>query len=84
LGFPVLVGPSRKSFLARIAAKDESSPLAPPNERLGGTIAAVLACVRRGAAVVRVHDVLATVQALAIDSAIENGFGVTTGREVSA
>jgi len=84
LGFPVLVGPSRKSFLARIAAKDESSTLAPPNERLGGTIAAVLACVRRGAAVVRVHDVQATVQALAVDSAIESGLGTNSGREVSA
>lgn len=70
LGFPVLVGPSRKSFLARIAA-GEGAPLAPPTERIGGTIAAVLACVRRGAAVVRVHDVAATVQALAIDAAIE-------------
>lgn len=73
LGFPVLVGPSRKSFLARIAAR-EGAPLAPPMERIGGTIAAVLACVRRGATIVRVHDVAATVQALAIDAAIEAGF----------
>jgi dihydropteroate synthase len=70
LGFPVLVGPSRKSFLARIAA-GEGAPLAPPTERIGGTIAAVLACVQRGAAIVRVHDVAATVQALAIMSAID-------------
>lgn len=73
LGFPVLVGPSRKSFLARIAAR-EGAPLAPPMERIGGTIAAVLACVRRGATIVRVHDVATTVQALAIDAAIEAGF----------
>lgn len=84
LGFPVLVGPSRKSFLARTAAKDERSVLAPPNERLGGTIAAVLACVHRGAAVVRVHDVQATVQALAVAAAIEQGFRVTNRAEVSA
>lgn len=70
LGFPVLVGPSRKSFLARVAAP-EGAELVPPAERLGGTIAAVLACVRRGAAVVRVHDVAAVVQALAVASAIE-------------
>jgi dihydropteroate synthase len=70
LGFPVLVGPSRKSFLARIAAR-EGAELAPPTERIGGTIAAVLACVRRGASVVRVHDVAAIVQALAIAAAIE-------------
>jgi dihydropteroate synthase len=69
-GFPVLVGPSRKSFLARIAA-GEGAPLAPPTERIGGTIAAVLACVRRGAAIVRVHDVSAIVQALAVTSAID-------------
>lgn len=74
LGFPVLVGPSRKSFLARIAAR-EGAPPAPPTERIGGTIAAVLACVRRGATVVRVHDVAAIVQAMAIDSAIEEGLG---------
>lgn len=74
LGFPVLVGPSRKSFLARIAAR-EGAPPAPPSERIGGTIAAVLACVRRGATVVRVHDVAAIVQAMAIDTAIEEGFG---------
>src|SRR5512132_3246649 len=68
LGFPVLVGPSRKSFLARTAAPE--GPLAPPDERLGGTIAAVLACAARGAAIARVHDVAAAAQALAVDAAI--------------
>jgi dihydropteroate synthase len=71
LGFPVLVGPSRKSFLARIAAPE--GPLAPPDERLGGTIAAVLACVAKGAAIARVHDVAAVAQALAVDEAIHGG-----------
>lgn len=74
LGFPVLVGPSRKSFLARVAAREGAAP-APPQERIGGTIAAVLECVRRGAAIVRVHDVQATVQALAVYAAIEAGLG---------
>jgi dihydropteroate synthase len=68
LGFPVLVGPSRKSFLARVAAPE--GPLAPPDERLGGTVAAVLACVARGAAIARVHDVAAVAQAIAVDEAI--------------
>ena len=68
LGFPVLVGPSRKSFLARIAAPE--GPIAPPDERLGGTIAAVLACVAKGAAIARVHDVAAVAQAIAVDEAI--------------
>jgi len=74
LGFPVLVGPSRKSFLAKVAAGQAGSSgqpsLAPPEERLGGTIAAVLACASRGAAIVRVHDVQPVAQALAIAWAI--------------
>ena len=68
LGYPVLVGPSRKSFLVRVAAPQ--GPPAPPGERLGGTIAAVLACVARGAAIARVHDVAAVAQAIAVDEAI--------------
>jgi dihydropteroate synthase len=58
-GVPVVVGPSRKSF---IAAVDGS----PPADRLGGTIAACLSAVERGARVLRVHDVLAVRQALAV------------------
>ena len=79
LGFPVLVGPSRKSFLARVASPE--GPLAPPNERLGGTVAAVLACVAKGAAIARVHDVAAVAQALAVDEAIHGGpRGLDAGR----
>ena len=83
LGFPVLVGPSRKSFLARVAAPE--GPLAPPDERLGGTIAAVLACVANGAVLARVHDVAAVAQALAVDEAIHlqggpRGLGLDRGR----
>ncbi|MEP7125311.1 MAG: dihydropteroate synthase [Byssovorax sp.] len=79
LGFPVLVGPSRKSFVARIAAPE--GPLAPPDERLGGTIAAVLACAGKGAAIARVHDVAAVAQALAVDEAIHGGpRGLDRGR----
>lgn len=54
---PVVVGPSRKSFIAAIGA-------APSAERLGGTIAACLHAVDRGARVLRVHDVRAVRQAL--------------------
>ncbi|MRG94110.1 dihydropteroate synthase [Polyangium spumosum] len=75
LGFPVLVGPSRKSFVARAATTPDAKALAPPGERLGGTIAAVLACVARGAAIVRVHDVAVVVQALAVAAAIDAGRG---------
>jgi dihydropteroate synthase len=67
LGFPVLVGPSRKSFVARAAGVD---PPAPPDHRLGGSLAAAIACVERGAAIVRVHDVAETRQALAVAAAL--------------
>ncbi len=73
LGFPVLVGPSRKSFIARTEAAIDargSRQLAPPSLRLGGTIAAVIECVARGAAVVRAHDVAEVRQALAVSAAI--------------
>lgn len=50
LGRPVLVGPSRKSFIGNILG-------APVEERLGGTIAACLSALERGARLFRVHDV---------------------------
>jgi dihydropteroate synthase len=58
-GAPLVVGPSRKSFLATVDG-------APPAERLGGTIAACLLAAERGAAVLRVHDVAAVRQALGV------------------
>ncbi|MFL9827828.1 dihydropteroate synthase [Rhodoplanes sp. SY1] len=65
LGFgrPLLVGASRKRFI------DSVSP-APPDQRLGGSIAAHLLAVLDGAAIVRVHDVAETVQALRVAAAI--------------
>jgi dihydropteroate synthase len=66
LGFPVLLGASRKSF---IGALDPGS--APPHDRLGGSIAAALAGAAAGVAAVRVHDVGDTLQALAVWQAIE-------------
>jgi dihydropteroate synthase len=61
LGYPLVVGPSNKSFLvAGLSAGSQPAPA----DRLGGTIAATLACVDRGARMVRVHDVAAVVQAL--------------------
>jgi len=68
LGAPLLVGPSRKSFIA----KAEGSS-AGPAERLGGTIAACLACTQRGATILRVHDVREVRQALNVQRAIELG-----------
>ncbi len=75
LGYPVLVGPSRKSFVAHAAATEEreagrTGDLAPPDRRLGGTLAAVLACAARGARIARVHDVAEARQALDVWSAV--------------
>ncbi len=50
LGRPVLVGPSRKSFIGQILGRG-------PDDRLWGTAGAVAAAVMRGADIVRVHDV---------------------------
>jgi len=62
-GLPVLVGASRKRFIHSVSPSE-------PMERLGGSIAAHLLAVEHGAAIVRVHDVAATVQALAVAAAI--------------
>jgi len=65
LGFPVLVGASRKGI---IRALDPSATAA--SDRLGGSLAIALAAARAGAAMVRAHDVRETVQALSVDAAI--------------
>jgi dihydropteroate synthase len=65
---PIVVGPSRKSFIAKAV-----SPDAPPSARLGGTIAACLAAAERGAAVLRVHDVFEVKQAIDLARAIRGG-----------
>jgi len=65
LDFPVVLGASRKRFLAALypAAKD-------PDARLGGSLAAALTGASAGVAAVRVHDVAETVQALKVWAAI--------------
>lgn len=69
LGRPLLVGASRKSFIAR-AAERPGLPPAPPDRRLGGSLAAVAWAAVLGAAVVRVHDVAETAQFLDVWHAI--------------
>jgi dihydropteroate synthase len=66
LGFPVLLGVSRKRFLGAL-----TPVVAGPTERLGGSLAGALAGTRAGCAAVRVHDVAETVQALEVWTAIE-------------
>jgi dihydropteroate synthase len=65
LGFPVLLGASRKSFIGAVDGGGRG-----PDERLGGSIAAALAGAAAGVAAVRVHDVRETVQALRVWTAI--------------
>jgi dihydropteroate synthase len=62
-GWPVLVGTSRKSFLGSIASRPGEEPV-PPEDRLEGSVATAVWSVLRGADVVRVHDVRATVMAV--------------------
>lgn len=63
-GLPLLVGASRKRFI------DHVSPSA-PGERLGGSLAAHLISVQKGARIIRAHDVAESVQALRVSNAIE-------------
>jgi dihydropteroate synthase len=64
LGFPLLVGTSRKSFIGRTQAVDGKD--APPDQRLHGSLAAMTASILNGAHIVRVHDVKAGVEAVKI------------------
>jgi dihydropteroate synthase len=68
LGLPLLVGPSRKRFIAAASG-------APVEDRLPGTLAAVTACVLAGVELVRVHDVAATRQAALVAAAIRDASG---------
>ncbi len=75
LGFPVLLGASRKRFIAAIGPGGKD-----PGDRLGGSLAAALAGAQAGVAAVRVHDVAQTVQALEVQAAIAAGGGFSPGR----
>jgi dihydropteroate synthase len=63
LGYPVLVGPSRKSFVGYTLGL-------PPDERVEGTAAAIALCIDRGADIVRVHDVGAMARVAALTDAV--------------
>lgn len=64
LGFPVLVGTSRKNFIGRITGVEEA------RDRVFGTVAANVIAYERGATLFRVHDVQANREALAVAQAI--------------
>jgi len=62
-GLPLLVGASRKRFISSISPSE-------PHQRLGGSIAAHLIAAKRGARIIRTHDVYDTVQALRVAEAV--------------
>ena len=64
-GLPLLVGASRKRFIASVMPSE-------PQARLGGSIAAHVIAARNGARIIRAHDVAETVQALRVAAAIED------------
>ena len=63
LGFPVVVGTSRKSFLGRLTGRED------PHDRVAATLATTVLALERGASVFRVHDVAPTRDALAVVTA---------------
>jgi len=67
---PIMIGTSRKSFIGKLLDGGAT------NERLYGTIASVVASVLKGAHIVRVHDVKATIEALRVADAV---FRLTRG-----
>ena len=64
-GLPILVGASRKRFIASVSPSE-------PSGRLAGSIAAHLIAAQRGAKIIRTHDVAETLQALRVANAIES------------
>jgi dihydropteroate synthase len=69
MGFPLLAGVSRKSFIGRAIAHRTGRDV-PASERLNGSLAAMVACILAGAHIVRVHDVRESVEAVAVADAI--------------
>lgn len=67
LGCTILVGASRKGFIGHVTG------VAEPGARLAGSLAVALEAARRGAHVLRVHDVAATVEALRMQGAVLRG-----------
>jgi dihydropteroate synthase len=63
--FPILVGASRKSFIGKMLGN------VPPDERLSGSIASAAIAVWNGAAIIRVHDVRETAEAIKVVAAIK-------------
>ena len=76
LGFPVVVGTSRKGFLGRLLAeadgRDPEADPVPVDERLDGSLASATWAMWQGARMIRAHDVGPTVRAAALVAAMED------------
>ena len=70
LGFPLLAGTSRKSFIGRTVGKRRGGEDATVEDRLYGSLAAMVASILHGAHIVRVHDVAPAVEAAAVADAV--------------
>jgi dihydropteroate synthase len=73
--YPLLIGTSRKSFIARILADENGTPAA-PEDRLHGTMATITAAILHGAHIVRVHDVKATAETIRVAESVK---GISRG-----
>ena len=69
LGRPVVIGASRKRFIGELHGLADDGPFAPVDDRLEGSLAVATWAASQGAAMVRVHDVAETVQAMAVVAA---------------
>jgi len=70
IGFPLLSGTSRKSFIGRTISPSSDGKPVPADQRLNGTLATITASILKGAHIIRVHDVKAAVEAARVADAI--------------
>jgi dihydropteroate synthase len=77
LGFPLMVGTSRKGFLGATLSRDGKP--APPEERIWGTAATVTACILGGAHIVRVHEVSEMAQVARVSDCLLDRHILTPG-----
>ena len=66
LGCPVLIGPSRKSFIGKVLDLEVG-------DRLEGTLAVLAVCIMKGANIVRVHDVREAARVVDMMDAVKEG-----------
>jgi len=78
LGYPLLVGTSRKGFIAATLARNGKN--VPVEERMWGTAATVTASILNGAHIVRVHDVDEMVQVARVSDAVLGGPSATRSK----